>query len=78
MPSRIDLKWDEKNNQEKGVLQGSFLYQKAAGLFADIISDLTKLKNLDESMYADFCKICGVDLDINTVKMLEYVMLAQA
>ena len=36
MSSRMDLNWDETNNSETGVLQASFLYQKAAGIYCNI------------------------------------------
>ena len=40
MSSRMDLSWSDKKNQEKGVLQASLLYQRSAGIYQDIISQL--------------------------------------
>jgi hypothetical protein len=38
MPSRMDLSWSEKNNNEQGVLQATQLYLKAASVYDEMIT----------------------------------------
>ena len=79
MSSRMELSWNESTGAEKGVMQASYLYQKSAGVFMDIKTELLKLKHtLEKSIWRQFKDACCTDLQIKTVSMLQLIMNAQA
>ena len=79
MSSRMDVNWDETTNQEKGMLQASILYQRAAGIYDDILSELYAIQRVPKKNYwSTFKKFSGLDLQTKTISMLKNVMMAQA
>lgn len=47
MSSRIDINWNENTNDETGVLQAAKFYEKAAGIYDDMLKTVLGLQNLE-------------------------------
>lgn len=79
MSSRIDLTWDPTSNKQKGVIQACQLYQKAAGIYEDIASQLIQIEHLgNKRFWLTLKQHLGEDLQIKTCQMMKHVMVAQA
>lgn len=60
MSSKIDINWNEETNDETGAFQAARLYEKAAGVYDDMLRCINDIQDLDD--LASFQDNCGTDL----------------
>lgn len=79
----MELTWDEKTGNDTGAVQAAQIYQKAADIYDEILTELKVIKQQClilncKPKFAQIKKLCGIDLHPKTLEMLKHVMLAQA